>query len=76
MRRLEWNDVDDEIEAVGSRESTVLVSVERDVVEAFANRPLGFPRERYVPVAGGEGMCDRGADIAGTPEDERATCYR
>ena len=76
VRGFERNDVDDEIEAVGSRESTVLVSVERDVVEAFANRPLGLPCERYVPVAGGEGMCDRGADIAGTAEDERATCYR
>jgi hypothetical protein len=58
--RFERNDVNDEIEAVRSRQSPVLVSVERDVVEAFANRPLGLPR----------------ADIAGTAEDERAARYR
>jgi hypothetical protein len=76
VRRFERDDIDDEIEAVGRRESTVFVSVERDVVEAFANRPLGLACERYVPAVGGEGMCDRGADIAGTAEDERAACYR
>ena len=76
VRRFERDDVDDEIEAVGGRKSAVLVPVERDVVEAIVNRPLGLACERYVPVAGGEGMCDRGADIAGTAEDERATCYR
>jgi hypothetical protein len=59
-----------------NRESTVLVPVARNVVEGIANRPLGLARERYVPVASGEGVCDRGADIAGTAEDERATCYR
>ena len=76
MRRFERDDVDDEIEAVGNRESAVLVPVERDVVEAIANRPLSLACERYVPAVGGEGMCDRGADIAGTAEDERATRYR
>ena len=76
MGRFERDDVDDEIETVGGRESAVLVSVERDVVKAFANRPLGLARERYVPAVGGERMCDRGSDIAGTTEDERATCYR
>jgi hypothetical protein len=76
VRRFERDDVDDEIEAVGNRECTVLVPVERDVVEAFASRPLGLACERYVPVVGGEGLCDRDADIAGTAEDERATCYR
>ena len=76
MGRFERNDVDDEIEPVGDRDCTVLVAVERDVVEAIVNRPLGLPCERYVPLVGGEGMCDRGADIAGTAEDERATCYR
>ena len=76
MRRFERDDVDDEVEAVGDRQSIVLVPVERDVVEAITNRPYGLARERYVPVAGSERMCDRGADIAGTAEDERATCYR
>jgi len=76
VRRFERDDVDDEIETVGNRESTVLVPIERDVVEAIANRPLGLACKRYVPAAGGEGMCDRGADLAGTAEDERATCYR
>jgi hypothetical protein len=76
VRRLERDDVDDEIEAVGSRESTGLVPVDRDVVEAFADRPLGLACDRYVPVVGGEGVCDCGADIAGAAEDERAPCYR
>lgn len=76
MRRFERDDVDDEVEAVGNRESAVLVPVERDVVEAFANRQLGLARDRYVPAVGGEGVCDRGSDIAGTAEDERTTRYR
>jgi hypothetical protein len=76
VRRLERDDIDDEIEAVGNRESTVVVPVERDIVEAVANRPLGLACKRYVPTVGGEGMCDRGTDIAGTAEDERAACYR
>ena len=76
MRRFERDDVDNEIKAVGSRESPDVVSVERGVVKAFANRPLGLACERYVPAVGGEGMCDRGTDIAGTAEDEGATCYR
>jgi hypothetical protein len=37
VQRFERDDVDDEIEAVGNRECTVLVPVERDVVEAFAS---------------------------------------
>jgi hypothetical protein len=76
VRRFERDDVDHEIEAVGGRESTVLVPVERNVVEAIANRPPSLARERYVPAVGGEGMCDRGTDIAGTAEDEGATRYR
>jgi hypothetical protein len=76
VRRFERDDVDDEVEAIGDRESIVLVPVERDVVEAIANRSLGLACERYVPVVGSEGICDRGADIAGTAEDECATCYR
>jgi hypothetical protein len=76
VRRFERDDVDHEVEAVGGRESTVLVSVERDVVEAIGNRPLRLAGERYIPVVRGKGLCDCGADIAGTAEDERAASDR
>ena len=76
MRRFERDDIDDEIEAVGNRERTVLVPIERDVVEASASGTLGLAGERYVPVVCGEGLCDRGADVAGPAEDERSACDR
>jgi hypothetical protein len=36
-------------------------------------RPVRLACERHIPVVRGEGPCDRGADVAGTAEDERAT---
>jgi len=76
VSRFERDDVDHKVEAVRGRESTVLVPVERNVVEAIADRPLRLACDRYVPAVGGEGMCDRGTDIAGTAEDEGAAGYR
>jgi hypothetical protein len=76
VRRFERDDIDDEIEAAGNRARTVVVPIECDVVEAFAGEPLGLAGERYVPVVGGKGLCDRGAAVPGPAEDERATCDR
>jgi hypothetical protein len=72
VRRFEWDDVDDELEAVGDRERTVLVSVERDVVEVCRGRLFGLAGKRDVPVVAGERVRNRPTDVAGAAENEGA----
>jgi hypothetical protein len=72
MCRLERDDVDDEIEAVGDGERVWLITVERDVVEACRSRPLGLAGERDLPAVGRERVRDGGSDVAGAAENEGA----
>jgi hypothetical protein len=72
VRRLERNDVDDEVEAVGDGECAFLVSVECNLFEARGRRPLGFARNGGLPAVSGERVRDRRADVAGATEDEGA----
>src|SRR5439155_26480756 len=44
VRRLERNDVDDDVEAVGDGECALLVAVERDVFDTHWRDPLGLAR--------------------------------
>jgi hypothetical protein len=76
VRRLERNDVDDEVETVRDGERAFLVSVERDVFEAFLRRPLGFARNGDVPAVRSQRVRDGRADVAGAAEDEGAAGYR
>jgi hypothetical protein len=75
VRHLERNDVDDEVEAVRDGERAFLVSVERNVFEAFLRRPLGFARNGDLPAVRSQRACDGGADVAGAAEDEGASGY-
>jgi hypothetical protein len=72
VRRFERDDVDDEVEAVGDRQRSVLAPVERDVIEARRRRPLRLAGKRDVPTVRGEGVRDCGTDVAGATENEGA----
>jgi len=76
VRRLERNDVDDEVEAVGDGECAFLVSVECDVFEACGRRPVGFARNGDLPAVRSERVRNGRADVAGAAEDEGAAGYR
>jgi hypothetical protein len=73
--RLEWDHVDDEIEAVRDGECAVGVAVERDVRE-IGRAALGLSGERQLPVVADERTCDRRADVPGSAEDECSPCDR
>jgi hypothetical protein len=76
VRGLKWDDVDNEVEAVGDGECAFLVSVECDVFEGCWRRPVGFARNGDLPAVRSKRVRDRCADVAGAAEDEGAPGYR
>jgi hypothetical protein len=76
MCSLEGNDVDHEVEAVRDGQGTSLIAVERDVLVFLGRRALALACERQLPAVSQKRMRDRGADVAGAAEDERALCDR
>jgi hypothetical protein len=75
VRRLERNDVDDDVEAVRDGECALLVSVECDVFDTYGRGPLGFARNGDLPAVRRQRARDRRADVAGAAEDEGAAGY-
>jgi hypothetical protein len=73
---LKGNDVDHEVEAVRDGQGTILITVERDVLVLLSRRALALAGQRQLPTVSQKGMGDRGADVAGAAEDERALCDR
>jgi hypothetical protein len=76
MDLLERDHVDDEVEPVRDGERAVHVSVERDVLDATGAGPRALAGERQLPAVRSKGAGDRGPDIAGAAEDERAASDR
>jgi hypothetical protein len=73
---LKGNDVDHEVEAVRDGQGTILITVERDVLVLLSRRALALAGQRQLPTVSQKGMGDRGTDVAGAAEDERALCDR
>jgi hypothetical protein len=76
MCSLEGNDVHYEVETARDGQSAILITVERHVVVLVSGRALALAGERDLPAVSQKGMGDRGTDVAGAAEDERALCDR
>jgi hypothetical protein len=76
VRRLERDDVDDEIEAVRDGKRLIVVAVKLDEVELVERRRSISCAKRDLPLVVAQRMRDRCTDAAGSTDDERAPCDR